>query len=641
MKNLNSSSTIITRGVNIAYNQIKQSAQSSSNKIQTVLQPHHQRVTLNSSKLFSSYEYPLRNEAPIITRTVAGTAITSTDNTSTSTSTNISNNDVNKHSATKSSLSTSSSSPFIQSFDEHNTISTQERQSILANQSQSINTKLSPLCSHPISNQVPSFIPPNLPSSTMHTPQTLLTTLDNGIRVASQETYGQVSTFGVLSNCGSRLENHQTTGVNHLLELLAFNGTTAQSNNNDDTTTIQQQLSSLGGISFASSSKEQFLYCIDVLRPNVKPSFELLKNVILYPKMEEEDVEDVKRIIEFQWMDIPPEIKLGEGLHIAAYQKKKKGGGQDGDDDDDLQQLGRPHFCPLEALPNLNCEIVRNFRNLHLLNPKGLVIAGAGIEHDELVSLANQHFGHLTALEQPSSVNPNEATTDTNAIIPSQYTGGEYKETLTTIDGFTRIALAFPTGGWHSDDLVPACILQTLLGGGSSFSAGGPGKGMYSRLYRQVLNRYYWAESCESFTSFHTETGLFGISGSCNGDKSLDLTSVLAEHFMKLAIDLVEDEEFDRAVNMLKCNVLTQLESRLVLFEDVGRQILTYGKREGTKEMCDKIDAVTKEDLRRIVRKALGVDENFGGKRNAPTLSAVGDNLEKCPSQEEVARWFQ
>jgi processing peptidase subunit alpha len=164
---------------------------------------------------------------------------------------------------------------------------------------------------------------------------------------------------------------------------------------------------------------------------------------------------------------------------------------------------------------------------------------------------------------------------------------------------------------------------------------------MYSRLYRQVLNRYYWAESCESFTSFHTETGLFGISGSCNGDKSLDLTSVLAEHFMKLAIDLVEDEEFDRAVNMLKCNVLTQLESRLVLFEDVGRQILTYGKREGTKEMCDKIDAVTKEDLRRIVRKALGVDENFGGKRNAPTLSAVGDNLEKCPSQEEVARWFQ
>lgn len=42
----------------------------------------------------------------------------------------------------------------------------------------------------------------------------------------------------------------------------------------------------------------------------------------------------------------------------------------------------------------------------------------------------------------------------------------------------------------------------------------------------------------------------------------------------------VTDEELSRAKNMLKCNVLTHLESRLVLFEDIGRQILTYGRRE-------------------------------------------------------------
>jgi mitochondrial-processing peptidase subunit alpha len=32
-------------------------------------------------------------------------------------------------------------------------------------------------------------------------------------------------------------------------------------------------------------------------------------------------------------------------------------------------------------------------------------------------------------------------------------------------------------------------VLQTLLGGGGSFSAGGPGKGMYARYYTEVLNR--------------------------------------------------------------------------------------------------------------------------------------------------------
>jgi len=41
-----------------------------------------------------------------------------------------------------------------------------------------------------------------------------------------------------------------------------------------------------------------------------------------------------------------------------------------------------------------------------------------------------------------------------------------------------------------SNDFVPSCVLNLMMGGGGSFSAGGPGKGMYTRLYRNVLNRY-------------------------------------------------------------------------------------------------------------------------------------------------------
>lgn len=51
-------------------------------------------------------------------------------------------------------------------------------------------------------------------------------------------------------------------------------------------------------------------------------------------------------------------------------------------------------------------------------------------------------------------------------------------------------------------------VLQTLLGGGESFSAGGPGKGMYSRLYRNVLNKFVWARGCTAFHSIYNETGL-------------------------------------------------------------------------------------------------------------------------------------
>jgi processing peptidase subunit alpha len=38
-------------------------------------------------------------------------------------------------------------------------------------------------------------------------------------------------------------------------------------------------------------------------------------------------------------------------------------------------------------------------------------------------------------------------------------------------------------------DFIPICVLNMMMGGGGSFSAGGPGKGMYTRLYTNVLNR--------------------------------------------------------------------------------------------------------------------------------------------------------
>ena len=41
-------------------------------------------------------------------------------------------------------------------------------------------------------------------------------------------------------------------------------------------------------------------------------------------------------------------------------------------------------------------------------------------------------------------------------------------------------------------DFVASCVLNMIMGGGGSFSAGGPGKGMYSRLYLNVLNRYHF-----------------------------------------------------------------------------------------------------------------------------------------------------
>jgi hypothetical protein len=265
---------------------------------------------------FSSYEYPLRTEAPVVTRTTAQEAAIEGSETSGAPS--------SRPKSPASVLMTPDGAD--DRFDDSNTLSQVEREAQRSAQKQYLSTQLTG--SRPISPDVPDTIPPNV-SEALEVPTTELTTLPNGVRVVSQETYGQVCTVGVLTDVGSRHE--EVTGTCHLMELLAFHSTSQYPSALD----IMHQLQEWGGTSFANTGREQTLYCLDILRPNVEQGMELLKQVTLEPQIRSDEVEECKQAMQFQAMDMPPELMLGEVLQQAAY-------GSD-------QQLGRPHFCKFLA----------------------------------------------------------------------------------------------------------------------------------------------------------------------------------------------------------------------------------------------------------------------------------------------------
>lgn len=450
-------------------------------------------------------------------------------------------------------------------------------------------------------------VPPNVPRSELKTPVTELTQLENGIRVVSRElsSSGLSSTLGVVSSVGSRFERHPVQrGATTVLQLLSF-GTPTRSY--PDPT---QFLIDLGGAAhICDTAREQSIHCIDLLRPYVDDAFPLLKEVLLNPQWEDEFVEQAKQTLMYQAEEAIPEAILGEALQLASFGSE--------------QQLGQPHLY-LDDNPALNARVISEFwKNRFIENPKEIVIAGAGIDHAHLVGLTQQHFGHLSQASNES----------TSSIETAEYRGGRVLVERPAKDDLVRIGLGFRVGGWHSDDLVALCVLQTLLGGGSSFSAGGPGKGMYSRLYRQILNKYSWVESAEAFAAFYTEVGLFGLSGSTTPEKANNLLYLFADHSKKLAKEPVTTEELNRAKNMLRGNVLTQLESRFVLFEDMGRQVLTYGHQEQVQKTCERINAVTQEDILDVARRAIT--------SSPPFFAAVGD-LSKASvvSHDEVSSWF-
>jgi mitochondrial-processing peptidase subunit alpha len=351
------------------------------------------------------------------------------------------------------------------------------------------------------------------------------------------------------------------------------------------------------------TSRDCIMYCIDVLRENIEPAMDILADCVLNPLLPAEEVEEALAVVQYQHLELPSPVLSRDAVNRAAYLGSP---------------LGNHHFYPIDSIKDFNVARIHNFRKQFLVGEK-CILAGAGIDHQLFLSMAQKRFYNL-----PSSATDGGAA----SLKPSKYTGGLILDQRELKDNeFMRIAVAFEIGGYHDTDLVPACVLQTLLGGGSSFSAGGPGKGMYTRLYTEALNRYSWVEAAESFVTLTSESGLFGIDGACHTDRLPHMTQLFIDHIAGLQSVPVSDIELCRAKNMLKSLLLMQLESRLVLCEDIARQYAQYGFRESPAAVCKKVDDVTKEDIMRVAKRMMASD---------PAIGVVGCDLSQMPPYELI-----
>lgn len=529
-----------------------------------------------------------------------------------------------------------------------------------------------------------------------------ITELPNGVRVATEALPGHFSGIGVYVDAGSRYENAGLRGVSHIIDRLAFKSTTKRTGDE-----MLESLESLGGNIQCASSRESLMYQSATFNSAVPTTVALLAETIRDPLITEEEVQQQLETADYEIGEIwsKPELILPELVHMAAYKDNT---------------LGNPLLCPKERLAEIDGNVVRSYRNA-FYKPERIVVAFAGVNHDEAVRLTERYFGDMRKGEGPSLSGvgsdaevraPTDQTTpystapstsyaspssphqepsrllskipffknlstsaphhaavsehghaslrpsDLDLTAPSRYTGGFLSlpkippPPNPALPRLSHIHLAFEALPISSEDIYALATLQTLLGGGGSFSAGGPGKGMYSRLYTNVLNQHGWVESCVAFNHSYTDSGLFGISSSCSPARVSNMLDVMCRELHALTLDTgfsaIQQGEMSRAKNQLRSSLLMNLESRMVELEDLGRQVQVHGRKVGVKEMCRKINALTVKDLRRVAKQVLGGLVNNRGKGSgAPTVALQEGEEEGVRRkdfqwgeiQERIARW--
>lgn len=358
------------------------------------------------------------------------------------------------------------------------------------------------------------------------------------------------------------------------------------------------------------SASDNIIYCIDALRDQTETAVDLLADTILSPTFPQEELDESKVVVQMQRDQSPANVLSKDAVRLAAFSQIPG------------NPLGNHHFSPSDdTLDLITPQALHRFRDA-ILYGSNCVFVGSGIDHQTLVGLVEKKMQALPAVPRaPRIPKP-----------PSEYTGGLYVNERELKDPYNKVCMAFKIGGYHSDKFVTACVLQQLLGGGSSFSAGGPGKGMYSRLYLQMLNKFRWVESAEAMLTVYDDCGIFGIDGACPPTFEQNMIIEILNQFLLLATERVSDEELNRAKNMIKSTILMQLESRLINCEDIARQFATYGERRSASVTCDKISKVTAEDIQQLAIEMV---------MSPPSVGVVGTSLDNFPNYDQIRTYVE
>ncbi|XP_020262921.1 mitochondrial-processing peptidase subunit alpha-like [Asparagus officinalis] len=415
-------------------------------------------------------------------------------------------------------------------------------------------------------------LPPPLPDK-VEAGETRITTLPNGVKIASETSPNPAASIGLYVECGSVYETPASLGVTHLLERMAFKSTTNRSH-----LRLVREVEAIGGNVTASASREQMGYTYDALKTYMPEMVEVLIDSVRNPAFLDWEVNEQLQKVKAEIGEISnnPQGLLLESLHSAGYSGA----------------LANPLMAPESAINRLNSDILEDFVAQNYTASR-IVLAATGVDHSELVSIAEPLLSDLPKVPRPQEPK-------------SVYVGGDYRCQADSSN--THVALAFEVpGGWHQDkEAMTVTVLQMLMGGGGSFSAGGPGKGMYSRLYQRILNEHPQIQSFSAFNSIYNNSGLFGIHATTGPDFVSKAVDLAVRELLAIATPgQVDQKQLDRAKASTKSAILMNLESRMVASEDIGRQILTYGERKPIKYFLEAIEQVTLKDIEALSRKMI------------------------------------
>ena len=400
-----------------------------------------------------------------------------------------------------------------------------------------------------------------------------VTKLPSGLTVVTDTMpHLETAALGVWTGVGGRDEKSDEHGISHLLEHMAFKGTTTRSSRE-----IAEEIEAVGGDLNAATSVETTAYYARVMKADVPLALDVLSDILSNPSFAADELEREKGVIEQEIgaaQDTPDDVVF-EHLNELCYPD---------------QPMGRSLLGTPKTLKQFSSDMLHGYLTTHYRGPDMVVAAAGAVEHKAVVAEVERRFAGFEGTPAPK---------------PQAAKFGKGGSRVVHRD-LEQAHLTLALEGLPQTDhaLFSLQVFTNILGGGMS-----------SRLFQEVREKRGLCYSIYTFHAPYADTGFFGLYTGTDPSDAPEMMEVIVD-VISDAVETLTEAEIARAKAQMKAGLLMALESCSARAEQLARHMFVYGRPQSVQELMARIDAVTAESTRDVARTLLT--------RSRPAVVALG-----------------
>jgi predicted Zn-dependent peptidase len=362
-----------------------------------------------------------------------------------------------------------------------------------------------------------------------------VTKLPSGLTVVTDTMpHLETAALGVWTGVGGRDEKPNEHGISHLLEHMAFKGTTTRSSRE-----IVEEIEAVGGDLNAGTSTETTAYYARVMKADVPLALDVLSDILANPSFVPDELEREKSVIvqEIGAAQDTPDDVVFEHLNELCYPD---------------QPMGRSLLGTAKTLKAFNRDTLRGYLATHYRGPDMVVAAAGAVDHKRIVEDVTRRFASFDATPAPKPQ-------------PAMFGKGGSKVVHRDLEQ-AHLTLALEGLPQTDLSLFSLQVFTNILGGGMS-----------SRLFQEVREKRGLCYSIYTFHAPYTDTGFFGLYTGTDPGDAPEMREVIVD-VINDAVETLTEAEIARAKAQMKAGLLMALESCSSRAEQLARHMLAYGR---------------------------------------------------------------